>query len=143
MGYKQKVIVPIWNLLPGNACGYSQFLGANSQAFNSEGIITDWSMLHFSNGSLQPPIQVQVEMSPGEITVGWTNDPNIDPVRLNDELWLMTLAGDQVAGPVRTALTRGMQGGLVPLDDPAARALYLFFAAPDRQAFSPDRYIPL
>ena len=141
MGYKLKLIVPIWNLLPGNACGYSQFLGANSQAFDSEGVIGDWSMLNFSDGSLPPPQQIEAIMVDNEITVSWVNDPNVAPARLNDELWLMVLAGDRVEGPVQTSLTRGMEGGVVTLDDPSARALYLFFAAPDRMAFSPDRFV--
>ena len=143
MGYKLKVIVPIWNLLPGNACGYSQFLGSNSQAFDSEGFIGDWSMLQFSNGSLPPPLQVTAERVGDQITVGWVNDPNTAPDRLNDELWLMALAGDRVDGPVRTSLSRGMQGGVVAPLDPSARALYLFFATPDRKAFSPDRFVAI
>ena len=143
MGYKLKLIVPIWNLLPGNACGYSQFLGANSQAFDSEGVIGDWSMLHFSDGSLPPPQQIEAIMVDNEITVSWVNDPNVAPARLNDELWLMVLAGDRVDGPVKTGLTRGKQGGVVYNVDPSARALYLFFAAPDQKAFSPDRFVEL
>ena len=143
MGYKLKLIVPIWNLLPGNACGYSQFLGANSQAFDSEGVIGDWSMLNFSDGSLPPPQQIEAIMVDNEITVSWVNDPNVAPARLNDELWLMALVGDRVDGPVQTGLTRGMQGGVVAQVDPSDRALYLFFAAPDRKAFSPDRFVAL
>lgn len=143
MAYKRNVIVPIWNLLPGNACGYSQFLGANIKAFDSLGNIKDHGLLHFSEGFLEPPSHVATVKEGELLTVSWTNDPNTAAARLKDGLLYMALSGDKVIGPFTTGLTRGMMGGEFTLPDSSARALYLFFAAPDRKAFSPDRYVTI
>ena len=141
MKYKREIIVPIWNLLPGEVCGYSLFLGANIRAFDSLGKIRDYAMLRFSEGSLEPPAHISAAKQGGELMVSWANDPNTNPTRLKDELLYMALVGDRVSGPFPTQLTRGSQGGEISLADPSASALYLFFAAPDRKAFSPDRFV--
>ncbi|GAP71162.1 hypothetical protein BA6E_125603 [Bacteroidales bacterium 6E] len=141
MAHKRNVIVPIWNLLPGNACGYSQFLGANIKAFDSLGNIKDHGLLHFSEGFLEPPSHVATVKEGELLTVSWTNDPNTAAARLKDGLLYMALSGDKVSGPFTTGLTRCMMGGEFTLPDSSARALYLFFAAPDRKAFSSDRYV--
>ena len=143
MSYKQHVIVPIWNLLPGQACGYSRFLGANIKAFDSLGNISDFALLRFSEGTLEPPSQIKAVKQQGAVTVSWANDPHVLPTRLKDDLLYMALVGDRVIGPYPTALTRGLPEGGFTLSDPSARALYLFFAAPNRKAFSPDRYVAL
>lgn len=143
MRYKEKVIVPIWNLLPGNACGYSQFLGANGKAFDSAGNIMEMSMLKFSNGSLPPVHQVKSVKNEGNLEVSWFNDPNLARTRLKDELWYMAVVGGQVVGPYKSGLTRGMQGGVFELKDPATSAIYVYFAASDKKSFSPDKYLEL
>lgn len=143
MAHKRNVIVPIWNLLPGNACGYSQFLGANIKAFDSLGNIKDHGLLRFSEGTLEPPSGLTTVKLTDEVSLHWANDPNLTVNRLKDELLYMALAGDKVSGPFATSLTRGMQGGVFTLSDPSTSALYLFFATSDRKAFSPDRYVTI
>ena len=139
--YKRDIIVPIWNLLPGEVCGYSLFLGANIKAFDSLGKIRDYAMLRFSEGSLEPPAHIGAAKQGGEVSLSWVNDPNVAGSRLMDVLLYMALVDDKVSGPFPTQLTRGSQGGGVTLADPLASALYLFFATPDRKAFSPDKFV--
>ena len=143
MRYKKNVIVPIWNLLPGNACGYSLFFGANGKAFDSEGNLIELSMLTFSKGNLPPAHQVKSVKKEGNLEVSWVNDPNVARTRLNDELWYMAVVGGQVVGPHNSGLTRGMQGGVFALKDPATSAIYVYFAASDKKSFSPDKYLEL
>lgn len=142
-GFKENVIIPIWNLLSGNACGFSLFLGANGKAFDSLGNLIELSMLTFSNGNLPPAQQVKPVRKEGNLEVSWFNDTNMARTRLKDELWYMAVVGDKFNGPFQSGLTRGMGGGTITLGDDSTSAVYVFFAAPDRKDFSPDKYVEI
>lgn len=139
--FKKSLIYPIWNKLPGPSSGYNKFLGTNIKAFDKEGTMMDMSMLHFSNGSLKPPYRLTVEKREGEIAIGWSNDPDLSRVRAKDKLMFMAVIDEKVTGPHNSSLTRGMKEGVITLPDPSTSALYLYFAASDKQSFSPDRYV--
>ena len=141
--YKKSIIYPIWNLLPGPSSGYNKFLGTNIKAFDKEGQIMDMSLLHFSNGTLKPPYRLSVENREGEIAIRWSNDPDLGRIRAKDKLMYMAVVDGKVTGPHNSSLTRGMLGGVISLTDPSASALYLYFAASDKQSFSPDRYVEI
>jgi len=139
--HKLQVIFPIWNLLPGNSSGYNLFLGTNIKAFDSEGKIMDMSLLKFSQGSLPGLYQVKVTKQQEAVEINWFNDVGASSVRLKDNLWYMAVVDSQVTGPYQTGLTRGMQGGVFTLSNPATSAIYAFFGASDKNSYSPDRYL--
>jgi len=141
--YKKSIIFPIWNKLPGPTCGYNQFLGTNIKAFDVDGNIRDLSLLQFSKGSLPPVLQLSIENRQGEVTIGWSNDPELARARLKDKLMYMAVVDGLVTGPHTSGLTRVMQGGTFTLNDPSASALYLYFASSDKLSFSPDKYVTI
>ena len=145
--YKQNLIKPIWNLLPGNASGYHQFLGRNIKAFDLEGKSKDLAQLCFSEGTLPAPFMAKAERQPGQITVTWQDDSGNSRLRQSDELWYMAVnEGDfpvntEITGPYQTAVTRNQMQAVIPNAGESIVGLYLFFAASDRTGFSPDRYM--
>ncbi|WP_430972407.1 hypothetical protein [Sunxiuqinia rutila] len=144
--YKQQVIVPIWNRLSGNSSGYHMFLKANMPAFGHQGQLEDPSLLHFADGSLPLPFKLGVAVRPDgsdQLEVSWLNDEGIASIRLSDELWYITTSADGFQGPYESGLHRSAQGGLLTLPEESSSydGIYLFFASPDRGAFSPDRFL--
>ncbi|MCW0484542.1 hypothetical protein [Gaoshiqia sediminis] len=146
--FKQQVIVPVWNKLAEGKSGYHLFLKANSPAFGQDGSIQDISLLRFADGKLPQPFQLKAQRS-GEdamnIQVSWQNDGLSAALRLQDELLYMTAETDQFQGIFSSGIQRSQGGGVIRLPEgtTAERGIYLFFAAPDRAGFSPDRYVAL
>ena len=141
--YKKNLIIPIWNLKPGNSSGYNQFLTANIKAFDIDGNIMDMSLLHFSQGNLPPACSVSIEKQQAQVTISWKNELYTPDIRLKDKLWYMAVVDGQIVGPYSSGLTRGMLGGVFTLKDPATSAIYAYFAASDKKSFSPDKYLAL
>jgi len=142
--YQQQVIVPIWNQLPGSTSGYHQFLKANIPAFNSRGALEDQSMLHFSDGVLPLPYQLQLAAQGDQLALSWQNDSSMTGVRLEDELWYMTLSPEAIQGPFESGLKRGSKGGILNFSEQGeSTGLFVFFASSDRKAFSPDRFLAI
>lgn len=155
--FKDTVIKPIWNLVPGPASGYHKFLGRNIKAFDLEGNSTDLSMLRFSEGPLPAPFYAMADRQAGQITVTWQDEPGQSRLRQSDELWYMavkdgktTINGENVGpitigpiviGPHQTSVTRNRMEAVIANVDESITGLYLFFAASDRKGFSPDRYL--
>ncbi|MGQ7870910.1 hypothetical protein [Sunxiuqinia sp. sy24] len=142
--HQQQVIIPIWNQLPGNSSGYHQFLKANIAAFDSQGELEDPSMLHFSEGPLPLPFKLRASIQQDQLELSWLNDSKLTTTRHSDELWYMTSSSENINGPFKSDLTRGMEGGMLSLSGTeACTGLYLFFASSDRKAFSPDRFLSI
>lgn len=155
--HKRGLIWPIWNLAPGKASGYHRFVGANIGAFDLDGRVKDRALVRFSDGTLPAPIRVKAERLPGEIRITWENEATLPRTRLSDQLWYMAVAdgettpggdasgtiltGPVFTGPHKTTIQRGTKEAVIPDADGQTRGLYLFFAAADRKAFSPDRYV--
>ena len=139
--YKKTMIWTIWKLAPGKGGGYHKFLGANLKAFDLDGSVKEFSLIRFSEGLLPTPFQVQAERQSGEINLTWKNESGESPTRLNDHLWYMAVVDGKFTGPYKTEITRGGQEGLIPDPDGNITGMYVFFAAGDEKAFSPDRYV--
>ncbi len=77
------------------------------------------------------------EINSPENTSQIITDPEItDPVITSPEN-----ASPIITGPHQTAVTRGQMEAVIANADESIVGLYLFFAASDRKAFSPDRYL--
>ncbi len=139
--YKKSVIWSIWKLAPGKGGGYHKFLGANIQAFDLDGTLKEFSMVRFSEGILPAPFQIHAERQSGEIRITWKNEAGQSRIRDNDQLWYMAVAKGKFTGPFKTEITRGALQGVVPDPDGNITGIYVFFAAGDEKAFSPDRFV--
>ncbi len=142
------VIIPIWNKVAEKKSGYHLFMKANAPAFGLDGELADQSLLHFSDGSLPSPFHYVVEAvagEPGKLNVSWENDPMLSGQYMHDELLMMVAHDGEFSGPYPTGLLRQQQQGTIvlPQQSQPASGIYLFFGAPDREAFSPDRYLEL
>jgi hypothetical protein len=148
MKFRTQIILPIWNLLPGRASGYHQFLKANMAAFSAEGDLTDISMLHFSNGSLPFPFKFKAGWESVETTLlqfTWENDALMFGKLANDELQIITSSEGTFNGPFATSIKRSQLNGkyTLPVNRNKVEAIYVYFAAADYSNYSIDKYFAL
>jgi hypothetical protein len=146
--HQMRIIIPIWNLVPGKGSGYNRFLKANMPAFGLDGQLADRAMLHFSDGMLPLPFHFMVEMKIGEndkISVSWYNDTFNSIWFDQDELMLVPAYADGFGEPVNTGMKRKASNVslALPTGPSKVEAVYLFFASTDRKRYSPDRYFEL
>ncbi|MGQ7868176.1 hypothetical protein [Sunxiuqinia sp. sy24] len=146
--YKQQFIIPIWNRLATNSSGYHLFMKANMPAFGRAGELEDPSMLHFADGTLPLPFKLTLVADPEQVDqleVSWLNDEGLTGLRLSDELWYATVSADGFQGPFESGIHRSAQGGLIALPEESGlcEGVYLFFASPARDAFSPDCFLAI
>ncbi len=139
--YRKTMIWSIWKLAPGKGGGYHKFLGANIQAFDLDGTLKEFSLVRFAEGILPAPFQIHAERQSGEIRITWKNEAGQSRIRDNDQMWYMAVAEGKFTGPFKTEITRGTLVGVVPDPDGNIAGIYVFFAAGDEKAFSPDRYV--
>jgi len=101
-----------------------------------------------TNGSkaISPTVAGQIitgpEITSPEITSPEITSPIItDPVITSPENTSPKVTGPIITGPHQTAVTRGQMEAVIANADESIIGLYLFFAASDGEAFSPDRYL--
>ncbi|MCW0481161.1 hypothetical protein [Gaoshiqia sediminis] len=146
--HQQTLIRPIWNNLEGRSSGYQRFLKANMPAFGPGGILEDLSLLHVADGTLNLPFKLNVrlaEQDPARVEVSWHNGDFPSKQGLDDELLFVTVSGNELKGPFVSSIKRAQAGGILTLQSEAlpCEGLFVFFAAPDRKSYSPDRFFPL
>ena len=146
--HQMRIIIPIWNLVPGKGSGYNRFLKANMPAFGLDGKLADRAMLHFSDGMLPLPYHFIVEMTKDEndkISVSWENDTLKTNKYDQDELILVPAYADGFGEMVNTGTIRKSSkvSLILPAGKSKVEAVYLFFASNDRKRYSPDRYFEL
>jgi hypothetical protein len=146
--HQMKIIVPIWNLVPGKGSGYNRFLKANMPAFGLDGQLADRGMLHFSDGILPLPFHLMVEKVKDEnykINVSWDNGSFTSGYYDLDELMMVPAYSEGFGEPVTTGVRRKAAHASIDLTASTSEveAVYLFFASKDRMQYSPDRYFEL
>jgi hypothetical protein len=145
---QMRIIIPIWNRVPGKGSGYNRFLKANMPAFGLDGKLADRAMLHFSDGILPLPFHLVVEMVNDEndkINVSWDNDSFTSGKNDLDELMMVPAYSEGFGEPVRTGSSRkaAKVSLVLPAGPSKVEAVYLFFASNDYRQYSPDRYFEL
>jgi hypothetical protein len=146
--HQMRIIIPIWNHVPGKGSGYNRFLKANMPAFGLDGQLADRAMLHFSDGILPLPFHFMVEMVMDEndkINVTWENDTLNNSKYEQDELMMVPAYTNGFGEPVNTGCRRKAAKVVIalPAGPSKVEAVYLFFASNDRKRYSPDRYFEL
>lgn len=146
--HQMRIIIPIWNLVPGKGSGYSRFLKANMPAFGLDGHLADRAMLHFSDGILPLPYHFRVEKASAEndkINISWDNDTLNSFNFEQDELMMVPAYTDWFGELVSTGMKRkdAKASLALPNGPTKVEAVYLFFASNDRKRYSPDKYFEL
>ena len=146
--FRWHVIIPIWNLLPGRASGYHQFLKANMPAFGVNGELADPSLLHFAAGNLPVPYQIKIEWKEKTeklLQITWENDSLMNGNYAHDELLVICYGNNEFAGPFETGIERmrlQAEYKLPPMPEDI-EAVFVYFAASNRKNYSPDRFVSL
>lgn len=144
---RYRVVAPIWDLsATQRRTGYNLFMQANFPAFDSSGVLADYSLLHFSTGPLPLPqllTAVREADPPRAIVISWNSEPVTLAEQPDDGLWYMLANNGTIIGPVATGAVR--QEGQFVLDHPLLATgeplhLYLFFGSKARTGYSEDRY---
>lgn len=145
---QHNVIVPIWNKIARYKSGRNLFLKANMAAFDSDGLLADRSLLHFSEGILALPFHLALSKTADEpltFSVSWQTDSLSNMKTVNDELMAVVALDGRFTAPQPLGLQRASGGGTLVLNEKAdeVKGIYLFFATAHRKSFSPDRYFSL
>ncbi len=144
---KNRIVSPIWDLAAThNLTSYNLFLKANLPAFDNNGVLSDFSLLHYSIGSLPLPQRlsaVREESNPQEILISWNTELITKAEMPNDELLYVLVHGEETLGPVATGARRS--DGMFRLQCPdqtdgESCHLYLFFSNQARSHYSEDKY---
>ncbi len=146
--HKKSIILSVWNKISDKKSGYHLFLKANMPAFGLDGEIADISRLHFSDGNLPLPYVLKAEKmsdEPQNFKIRWQNDNLIQTRFINDELMYVVAYQNSFSGINETGILRKHTEGIITMSVKTenVKAIYLFFAAPDRSAFSKDCYFQL
>lgn len=147
--YKESVVIPIWNLSATvKHTGFNLFVQANMPAFDPNGQVCDYSLLHFSTGSVPLPQNLKAERNaenPSQLLFRWNAKPVNQAEKSSDKLMVFAYKPGY-----RTALNPGATraDGAANLDLPADWVpqklnLYLYFQRADGSAYSNDRYFEL
>ena len=143
--YRYTLIPQIWNLAAKDRHGFNLFLKANMPAFALDGQLAEQGKLHFSDGKLPLPLQFKAKRTdgdPSKIEVSWLNDANLPGVYIHDDLLMIAGYPDHFTSPLTTGLQRRDCHGVIslPIDHSEITGIWLSFAAPDKEAYSPDQY---
>jgi hypothetical protein len=146
--YKHSLIPQIWNLAGVPGRGYHEFLKANMPAFGLDGQLEEVGKLHFSDGKLPLPQNLEAKRSdetPSQVEVSWINESKLPKVNLQDELMMVAGYPDHRTAPIATGVLRSKGNALIDLPDEyeTIGGIYLFFAAYKKDAYSPDQYFKL
>ena len=138
---RSELMSKIWNLAAEQMNGYAWFMKATMPALEMDGTLIDAKLLKVSAGKLSVPQQLSAERQPDKgatILVSWHNDPHVKGERLNDELMVVSYAGDQFSPITATGIVRGAKNGsfTLPLHPTTATHVYLFMASRDREEYS-------
>jgi hypothetical protein len=146
--YKYTLIPQIWNLAAEHGHGFNLFLKANMPAFALDGQLLEIEKLHFSDGKLPLPMQFKAKRldgDPSKVEATWLNDENLSGIYTHDELMIVAGYSDHFSSPVATGVHRKAGHAIISLPDdyPEITRVWLFFAAYNRKAYSPDQFFSI
>ena len=101
-------VQPVENPIAGNISGYNLFCKDNKTAFNAAGELVGANLVS-GGGSLPFPSDAEIitNFSEDEMTIEWTNDAAISPLRLTDKAYCVFMKDDgQVLKTVSGTVTR-------------------------------------
>ena len=121
---------------------------ANAAAFALDGELTAVEKLHFSAGELPLPQQIVAKRQdgdPSKLEVSWTNDENLSPLYDHDELMMIAGYPDHFTTLIATTVHRKAAQAVIDLPEvyEEIMGIWLFFAAHNRQAYSPDQFFAI
>ncbi|MEG0796138.1 MAG: DUF6266 family protein [Odoribacter sp.] len=130
--------------LQGKRSGYHLYLSRNTRAFG-KGEYVDYSQLTFTEGVLQLPYDLRMQMTAKDTAVfSWLDNSGQTTANADDRLMMAAVFPDE---PFRVEMltsiraVRGDGGAVIALPQRGEKVhLYCFFASADGTAFSADRY---
>jgi hypothetical protein len=138
---RSELMSKIWNNAAEQMNGYAWFMKSTMPALEMDGTLIDPKLLKVSVGKLPVPQQLTAIRQPTNaaiIVVSWQNDPHVKGERLNDELMVVSNAGEQFSKVTATGIVRGAKDGsfVLPSHPTLATHVYLFMASRDREEYS-------
>lgn len=142
--YKESVIKPIWNK-PAKELkinGFNLFLKANQSAFGSTGSVADYSLLHFSTGSLSLPFNLNAVWETEEhhsILVTWNYEAT--NVSNQDDALIWICPNTISDNPMDSGFTKKDKKAVIPvsLTNINDLRIYLFFHNKKLDIYSEDK----
>lgn len=130
--------------------GYNLFVKHNIYAFTDEGVISDFSKLRLTVGSLELPDRMRVERSgPDEWTLTWEQLSWHSAAREGDRLRVLMMEGDGEVFTVECVpiaeVCRSECRAVIcrPPEYSEYRQLYCYFASADEGSFSESKHFEL
>lgn len=128
--------------------GYNLFVKRNIHAFRGDGFVSDYSQLHFSEGTLQQVENLNLtSASDNNFTLCWTCNPETASSSHTDRLILILVEEDTTFFPrvIETPACRADESFTFRLPDGVSLPshLYCFFSNKDFHQFSNDKYFQL
>lgn len=145
---KATPIVEIWRVaaIPTPHDRYTLFRKINTNVFLPDGKIGDLSGLHLALGELPQALNMQIETDADDnITLTWTNHLEHTTSRDNDTLGIIAIQEPKFFSPTLLegiSATRKDEKVVFHTDRKNGKALHLycFFASPEGDCYSNDRY---
>jgi len=142
--HKNNFVIRIWNKAAGdlNMSGYNLFVKANRAAFDSQGILGNPELIHFSTGPLLLPYRLWAEADAqnlGSIAVTWTDQ--LAGSGAGDDCLMAYIDHDRARGMVNTGFTRKEGKAILanPTPDAGDVFLSLFFWNEKLDVYSSDQ----
>lgn len=134
-------VLRTWKDAAVNTTGYQLFIKANAPAFNKQGEVQDYKLIHLTTGPLPLPFEMMVQregLESNTMQVSWKQDFHFSGERLRDELKVIAQYNGVFSAIQPTGLTRRSGGGSfeLPVGFEAAGTLYLFFVSTDYRDYS-------
>lgn len=148
---KDTPIIDIWRVaaIPTPYDRYSLFRKLNMNVFLPNGKIGDFSKLQMTHGELPQALNMQAEIDPEDhVTLTWTNHLGHTTSHDNDTLGVIAIYNNNSFSP---QLLEGIHAprkdekAVFHVDRKSGKPLhlYVFFASPEKDAYSNDQYFKL
>lgn len=148
---KDTFLARIWRVaaLPNGCSGYNMFVKHNIQAFDSEGVISDYSKITLSAGTLPLPGSIRVEKTgEHEVRIHWDDTLPVSYSRQEDRLFAAAIYSSnpfEVHFPETKGICRqDLSASLILTNLPEDEIhLYLFFGSKQPENYSIQHYLSI
>lgn len=140
------IIRPIWNKKAIKMSGYNLFVKNNLVAFDENGDISDFDLLHFSIGDLPLPIDLEAVFdveNEGGIVINWTDNSGVGSAAATDKLNVVVMCNGELFILQGVVITRNQEHAAIALPFASAdsKHVYAFFSSAEKGTYSTDKHI--